>query len=395
MQRVDQLTMSSAGSVSVACIEDIAGFRALRREWAELHTSCPYTTPFNSWDWSFSWWQAYGAPRQLKIVTFRSGPTLIGIAPFFLTAERTDVRVRCRVLRLIGDGSFDSDYLCILAAPDALPRVADLLVQWLRDRSDWDALVLREMSTASNQAAALQPALQRAGFQTRLDTGRTALLDLPASFDEFLRARRSRFRTKIRSLLKGLDAGEITLETRCERPLQLRSRLRSLYALHQQRWTASGEVGVFANAARRSFYRRFVPRFERRGWLRLYSLRSGNDYLAHQLCFGGDGVTYLLQEGFDTSQASASYGQMLRAAVMRHLIQSGERHYDFLGGFSKHKEEWGAREEPSHHLTAARSSWRGRLYFALPAWRERLAPLKRFLPQPLLDRLRAALNASG
>jgi CelD/BcsL family acetyltransferase involved in cellulose biosynthesis len=395
MKRVDDRTSSAAGSASVACIEDTAGFRALRREWADLHTACPYATPFNSWDWLFSWWQAYGGPQLLRILTFRSGPTLIGVAPFFLASERTDIGVRCRVLRLIGDGSFDSDYLGILAARDSLPHVADLLVQWLRDGSGWDALVLREMSTASNQAATLQPALQRAGLRTRLETGRTALLDLPASFDEFLHGRRARFRTKIRSLLKGLDAAGIMLETRCERPLQLRTRLRSLYALHQQRWTASGEAGVFANAARRSFYRRFVPRFERRGWLRLYSLRSGNDYVAHQLCFGGNGVTYLLQEGFDTSQASASYGQMLRAAVMRHLIQSGERHYDFLGGFSRHKEEWGAREEPSHHLTAARSTWRGRLYFALPAWRERLAPLKRFLPRPLLDRLRAALNASG
>ena len=31
-----------------------------------LYDECPGATPFNSWEWLFSWWQAYGGARQLR-----------------------------------------------------------------------------------------------------------------------------------------------------------------------------------------------------------------------------------------------------------------------------------------------------------------------------------------
>jgi hypothetical protein len=80
---------------------------------------------------------------------------------------------------------------------------------------------------------------------------------------------------------------------------------------------------------------------------------------------------------------------MLRAAVIRELIGRGERRYDFLGGFSRHKDDWGAREGRTVHLVLARGNWRGRLYFNWPTWRERLAAAaRRMLPGPVLERLR-------
>jgi CelD/BcsL family acetyltransferase involved in cellulose biosynthesis len=205
-------------------------------------------------------------------------------------------------------------------------------------------------------------------------------VQLPATFDEFLRSLQPRFRTKVRSLLKKLDQSDLVFEA-VVAPNKLRIRLRSLFRLHQARWQDAGGPGVFDRSVKRLFYAHFVPRFARKGWLRFYSLRMGETFLAHELCFGADGVTYLLQEGFDVSNTSASYGQMLRAAVMRQLIERGELRYDFLGGFSRHKQDWGAAEGRSVHLIGARLGWRGHLYFNLPLWREQFASAaKRFLP---------------
>jgi len=148
---------------------------------------------------------------------------------------------------------------------------------------------------------------------------------------------------------------------------------------------------VFGLRAKRLFYAHFVPRFARTGWLRLYSLRRGQDYVAHQLCFGGAGTTFLLQEGFDVSDPAASFGQMLRAAVVRQLIESGEARYDFLGGFSSHKQDWGARPGKVVHLLLAKGNLTAFLYFNSPAWRERIAATaKRVLPEPVLKHLRRA-----
>ena len=394
MKSPDQPTQSSGvGSATLDCVQDTASFKSLQSEWQLLYSVCPYATPFNSWEWLFSWWQSYGAHRRLQILTWRSGSSLLGIAPLYLSSEKTGLGAGCRVLRFVGDGSHDSDYLGMLIRPDLVTSIVQQFAKWLRVSREWDVLVLREMSTRSGMAEVLKQEIENLGFRTRVENSRTATLPLPPSFDDFLTGRRSRFRTKLRSLLKTLDQGALTFETRCERPLELRHRLRSLFTLHQRRWMEVGGSGVFGDAEKRLFYRRFVLRFARRGWLRFYSLRQGSEYVAHQLCFGSEGTTYLLQEGFDLANATASYGQMLRAAVMRHLIANAESTYDFLGGFSKHKEEWGAREENSIHLLAARLNWRARLYFDLPIWRERIAgSAKRVLPAAMIKRLRRMFN---
>jgi CelD/BcsL family acetyltransferase involved in cellulose biosynthesis len=86
---------------------------------------------------------------------------------------------------------------------------------------------------------------------------------------------------------------------------------------------------------------------------------------------------------------------MLRAAIIRDLIARGETRYDFLGGFSSHKEDWGAREGKMIHAVVARKHWRGWLYFNGPLWRERFATeAKRVLPEGAIRRLRRVIAAN-
>lgn len=371
------------------CIDDIAGFRALRNDWQVLFQSCPNMTPFNSWEWLFSWWQAYRGARQLRLLTWRTNRVLVGIAPLCLTSEKTNLGIECQVLRFVGDGSSDSDYLGCLIHPGAFTAVVQRLGEWLQASREWDALALRELPESSAWPEAVRNQADRFRFQFRVEYGQCGAVELPVSFEDFLQSRQSRFRTKLRSLLKKLDeSSDLAFELSCE-PGHLRGRLRSLFALHQKRWQDVGAPGVFGTASKRLFYAHFVPRFARRDWLRLYSLRKGVHYVAHQLCFAFDGITYLLQEGFDVSDKSASYGQMLRAAIMRELIQRGERRYDFLGGFSRHKDDWGATEGKTVHLVVARRQWRGSLYYSLPLWRERLvSEAKRVLPDAVVRGLK-------
>jgi CelD/BcsL family acetyltransferase involved in cellulose biosynthesis len=381
---------AAPGFIAVECVADPASLRSLRGEWQNLFSRCPQATPFNSWDWLFSWWQAYGAGRQLRIVLVRIDGTLAGIAPLYTGQEKSTLRTPCRVMRFVGDGSFDSDHLGFLIDPSRENAVMRQFEDWLQRSRDWDVLALREITGGSGLDAAMRDFAGKLGLRFRSEESVCAVLDLPASYEEFLQARQSRFRTKARSLTRKIDQGEVVFETQCG-PVGLRRKLRSLFDLHQRRWNAVGQPGVFGLRAKRIFYAHFVPRFARNGWLRLYSLRRGQDYVAHQLCFGFAGTTFLLQEGFDVSDPAASFGQMLRAAVVRQLIESGETRYDFLGGFSSHKEDWGARPGKVMHLLMARGNLRALLYFNAPAWRERIAAkAKRVLPEPVLKHLRRA-----
>jgi CelD/BcsL family acetyltransferase involved in cellulose biosynthesis len=49
-----------------------------------------------------------------------------------------------------------------------------------------------------------------------------------------------------------------------------------------------------------------------------------------------------LQEGFDPDYHSDRVGFILRAQVLRRLIESSVRRYDFMGGQDTSKERWGS-----------------------------------------------------
>ena len=378
--KCEAFEQGSASRLTVHCICDLKGFRDLEGEWSALFERCDDRTPFNSWEWLFSWWQSYGAGSLLRIVTFRQDGELVGIVPLYLSKQKSEFGLGCRLLRLVGDGSADSDYLGWLVPEKRNADIASAFGKWLNASDEWDALLLREIANRSAMPVVLKTAMTPGRLLVRSDYGLCAALELPASIESFLRARQGRFRTKLRALLKRLDEGDILCELDCSTST-LRRRLRSLFELHQARWQSAGEPGVFGKRSKRLFYARFATRYHRRGWLRLYSLRINESYLAHQLCFQEGDTVYLLQEGFDVENPSCSYGQMLRAAVIRHLIDVGVKRYDFLGGYSRHKEIWGAHQEPSQHIVIARTSLRGRAYFYGPLLREKCAAfVKRILP---------------
>ena len=374
----------AGGALSTAFIDEIGDFRALAAEWAELHDACPDSNPFNSWEWLFSWWQAYGHGKQLRLLTCRLDGRLVGVAPLYLVREKIGVAISVRVMRMIGDGSADSDYLDFLIRPELRSVIAPALCESLLSDSRCDVLALRELAQTSVVPATFDRIGAPHKLSLRVEHGSCGAVELPKTFDDYLESRQPRFRTKLRAFLKKLDQGELQVDTQV-RSDTLRRRLRSLFALHQARWRDAGAQGVFNQRSKRKFYAHFVPRFARRGWLRLYSLRLRDRYLAHQLCFGMRGVTYVLQEGFDVSERSASYGQILRAAVMRRLIEQRETRYDFLGGLTRHKQDWGAVEDKTCHLTVAKARSRSWLYLKVPLWRARSAEVAmRWLPAPAI-----------
>lgn len=83
-----------------------------------------------------------------------------------------------------------------------------------------------------------------------------------------------------------------------------------------------------------------------------------------QYCFRYRDTAYILQEGFDPQFAADRPGYALRAAMIRHFIETGVRRYDFLGGIAPHKLNWGATPGAYLNLRFARPASAGSLYLS-------------------------------
>jgi CelD/BcsL family acetyltransferase involved in cellulose biosynthesis len=330
-------------------IRDAAGFEALAGSWDALLRAGARATPFNSWEWASAWWQAYGAAGELRILAaLDEGGTLRGVAPL-----REQVVRRCgiaaRALRFVGDGSNDSDYLDVVLAPGWEARVMEAFRgHWEGEMRRGAVLLLNEIPEDS---AALPP-LREWGGEGRMLSSEAPVAclaaPLPATFEEYLRGLRPRFRTAVRSALRTLEGrGEarFVFPADAEEALAL---LPTLFDLHARRWAREAKPGVFGWESKREFYRRLTPLFSSRGWLRFSRLEWNGRVLACQYGFVMGGVYYQLQEGFEPDAAHLHAGAALRAWSIARLIEEGVRAYDFLAGSGSHKTDWGAQIGRAH-----------------------------------------------
>src|SRR4051794_33723071 len=98
-----------AEGLAAAVVEDEREFAALEEEWEELYWEDPLATPFQSWAWLYSWWEAYGDGHSLRIIALRNGEgLLVSLLPLMLRRNRLGFG------RLMFLGTGMSDHLDVL-----------------------------------------------------------------------------------------------------------------------------------------------------------------------------------------------------------------------------------------------------------------------------------------
>ena len=360
-------------------------FRTLKGEWNALVQSSAAETVFLTWEWLTSWWAAYGSGRELFVLVARGeNGECCGIAP--LCVERSGTR---RILRFIGDGSYDSDYLDFIAPRGQEASVLTAFFEYLQQSHKyWDALQLNEIPETSPSLHFLHDLKDKSGWLLHQEQAPAGVRSLPATWEEFLQTLKPRFRTSVRACLRNLEQWNGAFEV-LSGEADISPWLADLYELHSDRWSLRQQSGVFATQRKRDFYDRMARSFFQRGWLHMTRWRLNDVVLACQFGFVYGGIYHLLQEGFDTQCIHVSPGVTLRAATIRDLIARGVHTYDFLGGIGRHKTDWGANEKKSVRLALAP---RGAAGYAYVEWPQAIQNLKdrakRVLPETVIQKLK-------
>ncbi len=371
--------------VEVHSEAELAG---LRSSWNNLLAQSPSDTVFLTWEWVSSWWTAYGTAGALNVVlAFDMDGTLQGIAPMY--CQTVEARgLKYNRLAFIGDSSVDcdSDYLDFIIAAGHEDRVLKAFA------AHWQVLLRRGTLLTLNRIPAESPNLaylramgHRDGMILAESDDPCSAFWLPADWESYLKQLAPRFRTKVRSVVRGIAGrSELTMHF-CNEANELGHVLPALFTLHQRRWAAAAKPGVFRSDAKRLFYRVVSPLLLEAGWLAMSWLDWKGQIIACQYGFVYRNRYFQLQEGYDPACEHLSVGVALRALSIQKLQQSGVSHYDFLGGNARHKNDWGAVGHLSKNVVIAAANARNVLYCRGPAWEARLrASLRRVAPKVIL-----------
>jgi CelD/BcsL family acetyltransferase involved in cellulose biosynthesis len=214
-------------------------------------------------------------------------------------------------------------------------------------------------------------------------------LELPGSWEAYLAQLSKSHRKQLRRLEnRVLAAGRARLHT-ITQPEELDRGLAVLIDLHQRRWRACGQPGVFGAPRFRAFHRDVARQFLESGQLRLHWLELDGQPAAAEYDFAGDGVIYSYQSGVDPARRAEEPGRLITIAVIQAALAEGCRAIDFLRGDEPYKAHWRAepraclraeivaptwsarvRDEAFVRARAARRWWRNRWHGTVHAPRE-------------------------
>ncbi|MGO9085976.1 MAG: GNAT family N-acetyltransferase [Candidatus Sulfotelmatobacter sp.] len=304
------------------------------------------------------------------------------------------------MLRLLGDGSGDSDNLDFIVRPGFEEAFAKSILQHLRQRRPyWDVCLLNTLPLNSPVADCLAKLLGSSPLTFFQYSSKSSAMSLPENWDLYSQVLSSEDRKNLGRYMRRLQARHSVRIHRCTMPDELPGCLDALFRLHQGRWQSAGQPGSFSSAERRGFYEQLSRCLLDRGWLELWALELDNQIAAVQFAFRYGDRVFQLQEGYDHARTSDRLGFVLRGEVLKQLIVEKVRTYDFLGGEDPYKIRWGARPEQYRQLHFAPSIGIGGAWLQ---WVDKTGRSKEWLRQKvpiavwgILQRTNAAFRKSS
>jgi CelD/BcsL family acetyltransferase involved in cellulose biosynthesis len=341
--------------ISIRTIDTTESFAALACAWEALHAEAPAASIFTSWLWQHEWWKVYGQGQPLRILVATEGGRTAGILPLYVQTSKV-AGFPVRHLRLLGTGgdTFPDDVGPVLGGSSP-GEVGRALAQAALRLEGWDILALADMDARLGFHDAAADEARQAGLSLREGVAeRISYIDLPPSWDEYLKSASGTRRHRIRSRRRKLAAVGPARFFVWEEPASVDSAVDQLIALHRKRWDAIGEPGSFASRQYNEFHRAVIKGCLARGWLRLYCLELAGRIVAIKYAYRFRNAIYFMQCGFDPDLAPHAVGSVLLGHAIEHAIGEGNTVWDFLRGEHAYKVEWGTGARNTMSVTVQR-----------------------------------------
>jgi len=316
-----------------------------RRDWSELVREDPAGTIFHTPDFLKLYWEEFGEePEHLLLAFGADGGTQVAAAAFELIGD---------TLRFLG-GTEITDFMGPVGKPEARTGFAERLWAGLLSRGDWREADLRGLPEDSPWLSELRDAAAGLGLEVEESedqNGVAPILELPATWDDYLAQIPSKLRHEIRRKAKKLETetGPFTVETATEETLlPLLDRFVELHRMSE------GPKGVFMVPGMEIFFRRLGQTFCQRGVFRLTFIRVRDELAAGTIGFSFGGTYSLYNSAFDRTWQQLAPGMVLVAEDVRQAIEEGCVVFDFLKGDYAYKYRFGSRKRLVKRLVVRR-----------------------------------------
>jgi CelD/BcsL family acetyltransferase involved in cellulose biosynthesis len=293
-------------------------------------------SPFILPEWMEVWWQVFGVGLKPFIRTVKQENKVIGIAPLMIkdgTAcfiGSTDV---CDYQDFIVAPGMEQDFFSVLLDDLKKNGIKELDLKHVRP----DSLVLTNLkSIAEKRNYKTDSVKEDVSFE----------MDLPSSFDEYLKSLSTKQRHEVRRKMRRLnEEGNITYRF-IDKGEGLTRALDTFFKMFTE---SREDKAAFLTEQMKSYFKLLVTTMEDLDILKLGVLELDNKPIAEIMCFDYNDCIYLYNSGYDPQYISLSAGLLSKVYAIKDSIEKSKKRFDFLKGAEPYKGHLGGKEIPLYH----------------------------------------------
>lgn len=369
--------------VEVNDIEDLAQYRML---WNSLFPGTPNATFFNTFDWLDTYWRHFGHDQKLRVLIVYSAGEVLGILPLCVRTETYRLN-KVRVLTYPLD-NWSTWYGPV--GPNPASTMLAAMQHLRRTPRDWDMMELRWVADEATQGGKTARAMRIANmFSEKQEYQWTSLVDIPATWDEYLANKSPSLRRQFRRTIRDFFADGSGEYIR-HRPLS------AVEGDGDPRWDLYAQCETVANASWQShvangntittdrvreYFRASHEVAARLGMLDMSVLTVEGQPSAFLYGYQYQGNVTALRTGFDASHDNG-IGSALTLQAIQDSCNRGDRTIDFGPGEREHKRRLRTRTESTYRLT----------YMPIDSWRSQAVRIGRWAKRRWPQRSEAIVN---
>lgn len=304
-----------------------------REEWNRLLSTSETNTVFQTYEWVWAWWNAFGARHRLRLVIVRDGDKLLALAPMMIGALRGKPS-----LRFIGEDN--SDY-CDVIAGEGKREALTAVLQALMSFEAWNVVQLKNVPEQSTTLSAAREFCAEAGRHMLAGNG----IACPALVieGEVEHARRVTGTKTIRrrcNYLRRMGGFRVFHVGTVEEAIPY---LDLFIAQHIRRWKGTASPSVFLRGGTREFYIELVKTLLPDGVLLFTVLEFQGRPIAFHLGFDYNSKLIWYKPSFDPDYRRLSPGTVLLKHLIDYSLERGHCELDFTIGDEPFKRKFANR----------------------------------------------------
>lgn len=343
---------------SVEAVTSYEVFLALEPLWNRLVDEAQAGHPFVRHEWIRAWWESFGAGRELHILLVKADREPIAIVPLMSCAARF-CGVPVKQLQFIWNVYAERFDFIVGRWPQAAYRAA---LAYLRQRNDWDVLLLPQLPSGSASLAELPRIANETGMLCSVQHScDSPYLPVCRTWQNYWESLDRKHRSNLRNREKRLgQLGKLSLEI-VSSSEHLAKALEDGFCLEGAAWKNQAGTSIAACAETRRFYTLLAERAAERGWLRLCFLKLNEERIAFAYYLEYANKLFLLKPGYDPKYSAFSPSSLLCSLVLRDACGRGIVEVDFLANSDDWKLRWTSHVRPHYRLYVFPGRLEGRM----------------------------------